>query len=583
MPYKALSDIDPFANYQKTLKVALGLAKAKVLTVTLYEKFPFKEQTAPLLVVGTLENPLLKTIHEKGATKKGEGKCTFTPDGQMLVKGSSALSKPTLENALKIAKIPLTVRRIEGDGDLEKIAKWELQNRGKTPATDATNKVQGDAKEEIKAKYPLLIHQFEAALKKLVGIDDEAKVKAWKTRLEQEFKDGDYLQVKLLMPAMRTDFAGVEARIAERERQQKEYEAKRGPIRLRSDKAHDTGSPQDQKQLTVAWAQAKQAADKHSYAAAIAKLKEIETLIPKILARTLQAGREGLAELQGQAKELLDNPIQKETETLEKEGAAVEAELKNGNFAAAQKALDRFEGAIEQLVNARREKKLAEELMLKARILHQNHQYDIADDKKAKFQKAVDSDLESYKKSGNWKGAIALATKTVGELESHLTQVFKTNQAKTAALQEANKAFRAALNQGKAEDEAAETFGNGRFTSGMLKDIWKAVKGAHTASPANGAIGGVYTLADVEAAIATWRSVGNSGTLTNFHVPGRRPQAKWEKDFTRPAVQANFCCFWRNRKVNIHVDVDPVSYFHEYGDEVDWTLVPKSVREHLKH
>jgi hypothetical protein len=580
MPYKALSDIDPFANYQKTLKTALGLAKAKILTVSLYEKFPFKEQTAPLLVVGDLESPLLKTVQEK-ATKKGAGRCLCTADGQILVKGSSTLTKQLIENALKAAKISLVVRTLEGNEELDSVAKGLAKDRGKTPAAEAANLMQAKAKGEIEAVYQSLIQQFDLALKKLVGIDDEARVKGWKAKIDQEFKDGDYVQVKALIPSMRKDFDEVKARILEREKQQKEYEAKREPVQIESDKAYATASPDDQKKLTVAWAQAKQAADKHSFAAATEKLKEIEKSIPEVLARTLGAGRERLAELKREAEQLLDSPTKAETEALAKAEAAVEAQLKSRHFAAAQEALNQFEKETEGLANARRDKKLAEDVAAKASSFYYNNEYDIDDKMKPKVLGILKT-LGERMKGGDWIGAMKVAAQLRKDIQKHLEVVFEKNQQKAAALKKQNDAFEAALNQAEAEDSAAIAFGDGRFTSGMLRDIWRAVKGTRTASPANGSIGGTHSLADVEAAIATWRSVGSSGALTNFHVPGGRPQAKWEKDFTRPEVQANFCCFWRNRKVNIHVDVELISYFDKYHAEVDWTLVPPSLRASLR-
>jgi hypothetical protein len=581
MPYKALTDIDPFANYQKNLKAALGLAKAKILTVSLWEKYPFKEQTTALLVVGDLENPLLKTVQEK-ATKKGAGRCLCTADGQMLVKGSSSLTKQLIENALKAAKISLAVRTLEGNEELDSVAKGLVKDRGKTPAADAANLVQAKAKKEIEAEYQSLIQQFDLALKKLVGIDDEAKVKDWKAKIDREVKEGDYVQVKALLPSMRKDFDGVKARILEREKQQKEYEAKRGPVQIESDKAYATASPDDRKKLTVAWAQAKQAADKHAFAAAAEKLKEIEKSIPEVLARTLAAGRERLAELKREAGQLLDSPIKAETEALAKAEAAVEAQLKGGHFAAAQEALDQFEKETERLANARRDKKLAEDVAAKASSFYYNNQYDIDDKMKPKVLGAL-KNLDVFTKGGDWKGVMRVAAQVRKDIQNHLAVVFQKNQQKAAALKQQNDAFESALNQAEAEDSAAVAFGDGRFTSGMLRDIWRAVKGTRTASPANGSIAGTHPLGEVEAAIGTWRSVGSSGALTNFHVPGGgRPQAKWEKDFTRPEVQANFCCFWRNRKVNIHVDVEPISYFDRYHDEVDWTLVPAALRASLR-
>jgi len=178
--------------------------------------------------------------------------------------------------------------------------------------------------------------------------------------------------------------------------------------------------------------------------------------------------------------------------------------------------------------------------------------------------------------------ALKNVVKQAQEVERLITEELKARGDLNKKMTDASAQFAAALNLSKAEDDAATLYGNGRFGGGMLNAIWKQVLNVHGDNPPNGAIPGLKQLSDVESAIATWRTTGDSGVLTNFHVPGGgRPQAKWEKNFMRAEVQANFCVKWRGNKVNIHVDVDPRSYFDRYADEVDWTLVPQSIRQQL--
>ena len=398
---------------------------------------------------------------------------------------------------------------------------------------------------------------------------------AWKNEIVKEFKDEDWVQVKALAASRTKDLDGVKARIVER---QKQFVMKEGVVQGKSDKAYDTADPQDQQKLTVAWAQVKKDSQADRYAAATAKLVAIEKLIQEVLARTAKAKRDLLADLKQQAAASLTTPIATETEALAKAESAVEAQIQKGDYAAADTALDQFEKETARLLKLCADKKQAEVLAQKARKLWQDKEA-ILGDKTIPKVKGNLGNLDKNLAAGKWRDAIKVATQIMKDIGDDLQK----RDDQKAAFAQANAAFEAALNQGETEDNAALLYGDGRFPNGMLGSIWKAAKAARTSSPPNGSVNGTYSLSQVEAAINTWRSTGASGILTNFHVPGGRPQAKWEKDFTRPSVEANFCCKWRTNKINIHVDVELKSYFDKYHAEVDWTLVPQSVRDILKH
>jgi hypothetical protein len=86
MPFRALSDFEDAAKYQKNLKAALAEAHVKSLPVTLIESFPFKEQTASPLVVGKLDAGLAKKIVESGANKLAEGTCACAGSQMFVLK-----------------------------------------------------------------------------------------------------------------------------------------------------------------------------------------------------------------------------------------------------------------------------------------------------------------------------------------------------------------------------------------------------------------------------------------------------------------------------------------------------------------
>lgn len=150
---------------------------------------------------------------------------------------------------------------------------------------------------------------------------------------------------------------------------------------------------------------------------------------------------------------------------------------------------------------------------------------------------------------------------------------FLKEVAKVGAQEEAEKAAQKAK---KELEEAllkpmkdAVAWGNGIFSTGTIGDIWAATvsslkdKGLES-------IGREFSMNDASSLIPLWanHATGNSGAggiLSNLHVPGNRPQPKWvDHDIKRDEIQVNFCAYFRNRKTNIHVTVEPNSYFQRY-------------------
>ena len=191
------------------------------------------------------------------------------------------------------------------------------------------------------------------------------------------------------------------------------------------------------------------------------------------------------------------------------------------------------------------------------------------------------AELGKQIKLGQWDEAVKFgkaALKTITTYEKKIANSQQALAIKNALPQKASKAAQAAANQSKLEDDAAILYGNQQFGGGLLQTIWSAAKAARTSEPANGSIGGDHNVDTITGLFGGWR-VADSGVLSGFHIPGNAPQCKWEKDFSRPEIQANFCCYWRTRKINIHVNIEIGSYFARYSNQVDWTKVPLHVAQ----
>lgn len=170
-----------------------------------------------------------------------------------------------------------------------------------------------------------------------------------------------------------------------------------------------------------------------------------------------------------------------------------------------------------------------------------------------------------------------LASKSTKSLKKEFRKLAEEAQAGQEAPQrqaEQMAQAQAQLELRQQEDDAAEQFDNARFNQGELADIWQRTKAIRTSVPPWGAISKAHSASDVMSWIQTWEATADSGIPTNFHVSGRRPQAKWEKDASRPTIEANFCVSWRGTKTNIHVTVNPETYLARFAADLDWTKTP---------
>jgi hypothetical protein len=576
MPFRALTDIEESAKYQRNLRTALADATAEVQDVTLYEGFHFKEQTAPLLVVGPPDASLARKILESGATKQGYGELACI-GRDLLLKGSTGLNKINVDKALKIAKHPLQVRVLRSDEDIRAELQGSKQKAVNADGrgTAAASSAQGMGKDKADLLYQPLLLRLDDALGKLAEGEEKTKVQALKAKLASEHKEQDWVQLASLCAAFGKALEAVEARIAQRAKEKKAYENKRESVQKLLERESAQAGDSDRQLLQKEWGQIEKTAGAEKYVEAESRLDALPKLLSEVAKRTLEANRQRLVEAQEAAKSQLDDPSKIELGLLAKAAAAVEKQIEAHDTKKVDSELLIYAKAVESLLVLREAKAQAEELLEQVQTMWSDHEWKL----KQIIQGKVKGELPILEKEiekGEWKPAVKRANVMLGYMMKDLA----SQQDLAKAMEQANARLQKSMNKSKVEDDDATSYGNSQFASGMVKTIWAAAKKVRSDSPANGAIANVHALGDVEAAIRTWSQTNDDGILTNFHVPGGgRPQAKWEKDFTRPQVQANFCCYWRSNKINIHVDVELTSYFAAYGDEIDWTLVPNDVRK----
>jgi len=590
MAFREIKDIKKTTDYQRNLRAALMAAQDEVAQFVVWQAFPFAEQTAQMIVVApTVDNSLIRKVAEQNAHKLGFGECRVVGK-KLLVKPGNSISESQISLAFKIAKISVDVEVVGRDVDLAATATKQTALREQTQAHGApvANAAQEKARKDVEAGVAALVKRLDEAAKATRDDKERSTLTQLKAKIGEEIKDKDFVSAKAVMDTATKAAATVEAHNAERDKQQAVYEGVLKKLQKRYDDTEALVAPADFKQAMKAWAAAAQFAGKDQFVEAGKLLAALPGLLDKAEDATRDAWRERLKLEREDADSQLPTLAKGETTLLEEKAkAALEhvASLDSNKFETAFKA---FEAAVKALVDMRRLRKMAEAMYTQAGVMWEDQQSNLSPKAEPKVKGSYGNvvkwmqDAKTQTELPKVSQALKNVVKAAQEVERLIAEDLKARNAKSQKMANASAQFMAAMNQSQAEDDAATLYGNGRFGSGMLNTIWKQVLAVHGDNPPNGAIPGIKSMADVEAAITTWRSTGSSGVLTNFHVPGGgRPQAKWEKNFMRAEVQANFCVKWRGNKVNIHVEVDPKSYFDKYASEVDWTLVPQSIRTQL--
>jgi hypothetical protein len=127
----------------------------------------------------------------------------------------------------------------------------------------------------------------------------------------------------------------------------------------------------------------------------------------------------------------------------------------------------------------------------------------------------------------------------------------------------------ARLNQERAiKYAAAKAKGDSRFADALAKRIWAAahalaISGSSASGNPNITLSGDAVAKDEAlTAIAEWRRYSTivNGIVDRLHVPGGREPIQDKarrEDNPDPErrYQADFCSFWGNTKINVHVDI----------------------------
>jgi hypothetical protein len=602
MPLNLITEMNTVAVYQKNLKLVLKAAKQTVHNINLYSDFAFSKdegsaEKGPLLVIGVkdISQPLHKMILATRAKLVGSGACLLA-NGEMLLKVDKGLNAANVQKALVFGKSPHLVRALEADEQFPTVAqpaeapaaspgatKPAASKKGPVATKPAPSKQELDAaklaelKKEIDPGYQKLIEEFDRLLPKVEGTEDEATVKAFRAKIVDKYTKEQYGQLRGNITKFSKLLALVEARMNKREEQKRAYNAKSGQLSGPFDTVYSPASDKDKGILNQAWGEAKKDGEEQLFKSGLVKLNDFQALLIEVNNRTVQGKAQRLAELKQDAERDLPKPTQEESDALGAMEARVNAQLDKKDAAKAEECLKDFENRISQLVFARNQKFDAEAGAAQVVKFYDANDWRLKDTTKLQYKndkKQLDEEIQS----GMW----TEAKKRAARMMACVGKDLKDRADAAAAVAEANREFVASMNRIDTEDQAATAWGDSKFTSGMLADIWRAVKKTRISSPPNGSIDGTYQLSEVEAAITAWTGIGSGpGVLTKFFLPGRvkRPQAKWEKDFRRAEVQANFLCKWRSQVLNIHVNVEIKSYFQKYASEVDWDLVPPNIRE----
>lgn len=583
MAFREIKDIKKTTDYQRNLRAALAAAEDQVAEFVVWQAFPFAEQTAQMIVVApTVDNSLIRKVAEQNAHKLGFGQCRVSGK-KLYVKPGNSISESQISLAFKVAKIPMDVEVVARNVDLA--APPDQRAQTQAHGTPVANAAQEKAKNALAKDYPELIKRLEKASSDTRDMKERTALSQLQRKIGSEWDDKDYVAVQSLMGAVDKAVDAVEARIKERDKQQAACALVVKKLQDRYDTAQAAVPAPLFKKAMVAWGAAAQHAAKDEYGDAGKLLAAMPGLLDKAEDDAREAWRERLKQEREDAGSQLDSPSKGETALLKERGKAVEDVIATLEVPKIEAGLSAFGVAVKALVALRRQMHMAQTLFDKAQELWVDEQYNLGDKPQRKAKAAIEH-AENQLNAAKAEAAPAQAAKLLKNVLSQSQLVLDTISTELQSRKDiaakataASQALKAAMDQSANEDAAATSHGNSTFSSGMLKDIWKAALNVHDDNPPNGSIAGVHSLATVEAAINTWRHSGNAGILTNFHVPGGRPQHKWEKNFIRAEIQANFCVKWRGNKINIHVDVDPRTYFDAYGDEVDWSQVPQSMRK----
>jgi hypothetical protein len=584
MAFREMKDVFQFKSYVTKLREGLDASATAPQEFFVVESFTSDSQKGPMLLVGKVENKLVADIKAKDSKVYGPGTC-MCDEKELKLTGPGQITDKLVRDALRLAKLnftPVRVKEFPTAGEVTAAAqKGETESRKTDSPVQEPNggpaTAQAQANKDNAARLaPALLSRMGQVLGRFRPSDAKERDTFQKLHdlLAAAHKAGNADRVMSLVLKVDEATKAADARLQAQDRAEVEFNAARDKLRVPFDAVLAMAADADADQLRKDWALLDRLAAALAFADANASLKRVGRHVKDVKDRTIQARKDQIQLAFDDALAQLPKitPDEKKSlETARDEWAGHVERAMHGEFGAAE---TKFDTALEAVLRPRRQLAESEAVIAKVRSLWDKAEYKLPDAWKNK----VNGYLNSLDKT-----SIPNRVKNGRKLFSDLAEAYKATLDKQALALAQAQADMQMLNQTEMEDQAATAYGDGLFTAGLVKDVWARVKSVRTSNPPNGSVAGTYPLATVEAALTAWR-VAPSGVLTNFHMPGRdggRPQAKWEKDFTRPVVEANFIVKWRGNKVNIHVDVEPRSFVDKYGDDLDWTQVPQNVREQL--
>ena len=177
MPFKTLDDVNDPAAYEKNVKAGLKAASdGKVAKLMLYDGylFPKIKKVLPLVLVGPVDDSLIKHITNAGAKLKGKGSITEAED--TIKFKASGVAADLLVKALKHAKVNKEAVAVEN------LAEAEGEKQKEAPL------VGDKALEAAKTKFAGLNAQYEKVLK-FANANDKSRLEAHKNDYDAHVKE----------------------------------------------------------------------------------------------------------------------------------------------------------------------------------------------------------------------------------------------------------------------------------------------------------------------------------------------------------------------------------------------------------
>lgn len=571
MAMKAMKDVAKFKTYVANLRSAIDMAVEQPRTLYAVESFVSDSQTCPLLLIDDDPGSLVRALRETGTKVYGPGECLFD-EKELKYTGPTGITDKLIKEALHAARLNFTPQRVK---TLEAPAQANAAAKPQGAARPGPAATQAQARRDDAARLaPPLIERIDKLLPKfLPGDAEQKKFAELRKALNDAHASENADRVMSLVAPLEEKVQAMEDRVSTMTKEQAELAKGLDQFRKPFDAIHDAAAADDQALLTGDLNRIEKLRKALAFKDAKLALAKLGRHLAEAKKRTQEARASRIATAMKDARELLPGITTDEQAKLNAAHDAWQSVADEATKVKFEQAEQQFDTALEELLKPRRQLKEAEMLHAQVLALWEKVRYRV---------NGMDNKVSGYTNTYQT-NSVPNRIKNSRKLYADLLQAAQAVDQKAQAQAVASQQFAALLSATEMEDQAATQYGDHHFSAGLVQRVWAEAKKKYRDNPPNGSVAGVHSLSDVEAALAVWKKPAN-GVLSNFHMPGRdggRPQAKWEKDFTRPVVEANFCVRWRSQRVNVHVTVEPRSFVDKYGDDLDWSEVPQNVKAAL--